>query len=141
MRGLPLVLVVCAACGDRGAVTPESIASGGKDGQRVEVVGEVHTVTFDSTTTTARRALIAAHAGDRSLAWLLDDDDNTLAKGASGAYNDPSPGHPRTPDHYVLIRSVVPDTVTFGTPGFVATALKQAWGLGVHLTDIRSEER
>jgi hypothetical protein len=44
-----VVLVVCSGCGDNHTpVTPESLAANGKDGQRVEVIGEVHTVTYDS---------------------------------------------------------------------------------------------
>jgi hypothetical protein len=131
-----LVLVACCGCGDNHSpVTPESVAAGGKDGQRVEVTGEVHTVTFDSAMTAQRRALIARHAGDPTLAWLLDDDQGEQ-DGELHAYDDPADGYPRTPDHYVLIRSVTPDGVVFGQPAFSPSMLKEAWGLGVHLTDI-----
>jgi len=128
-----LAVLACSACGDR-AVTPESIAAGGTDGQRVEVTGEVHTVTFDSTASAQRKAVVARHAADPSPAWLFDEDAEEQLAEAS-AYEDIG-GYARTPDHYVLIRSVTPDGVTLGQPSFTASKLKEAWGLAVHLTDI-----
>jgi hypothetical protein len=127
-----VVLVACWGCGDnRVPVTPESIAAGGTEGQRVEVTGEVHTVTFDSTMAPRRQALVARHAGEPALSWVLDDDADELE-----AYDDPADGYPRTPDHYVLIRSTTPDGVTSGRPDFTPALLEEAWGLGIHLTDI-----
>jgi hypothetical protein len=133
-----LVITACAAwaaCGDDHAPTPESIAAGGADGQHVEVTGQVHTVTFDSVMSAQRRAAIARHAGEPPSAWMFAEDIEE-SQAELHAYNDPPDGYPRTPDHYVLIRSAVPDGITFSEPGFNTLALKPAWGLGVHLTDI-----
>jgi hypothetical protein len=130
-----IACIACIACGDHAPVTPESIATGGKDGQRVEVTGEVHTVTFDSTMTPQRRRLVARHAGERSVAWLLADDGDEGVGDGAYAYDDPIDGYPRTPDHYVLIRSVTPEGISLG-PLFTASKLAEAWGLGVHLTEL-----
>src|SRR5947207_4826023 len=119
------VLAACCACGDNHVlVTPESVAATGQDGQRVEVTGEVHTVTFDSVMSAQRQAALARRAGEPTLAWLVDEDDEAEA-GQPHAYGDPPDGYPRTPDHYVLIRSATPDGITFGTPAFTPGLLKE----------------
>jgi hypothetical protein len=135
MRTLVVIALGLASCGGSAKSTPEQIASDGKDGQRVEVTGEVHTVTFESKASAARRAFVARHAGIDPLVWLLDDDEEEQ-RGARPAYDDPEQGYPRTPDHYVLIRSVKPAGITFGDPEFVAGKLAAAWGLGVRLTGV-----
>jgi len=131
-----VVLVVCSGCGDNHTpVTPESLAANGKDGQRVEVIGEVHTVTYDSTMTARRQAVIARHAGEAPLDWVIEDDAEE-PRGEQHAYEDIGADYPRTPDHYVLIRSALPDGITSGEPDFSSGKLAEAWGLGVHLTGI-----
>lgn len=135
MRNLLVMALGMVACGGSGKATPEQIASAGKDGDRVEVTGEVHAVTFDSRASPARQALRARREGGDPLVWLLDDDDEDRAA-LQPAYEDVDPGYPRTPDHYVLIRSVKPVGVTLGDPEFVPSRLVAAWGLGVHLTEL-----
>src|SRR2546423_1737887 len=133
MRWAALIFLV--ACGDNasGIMTPEQAATSAGDGERVVVTGEVHTVAFDSTQTAARRAELAGHVWLRD--WFLEDDAEEL-RADHFAYDDVNAKYPRTPDHYILLRSKTPDGITFGEPGFTPGSLAPAWGLGVHLTDI-----
>ena len=137
MRGaaLLIVCVACAACGGgkSGPTTPEDAVANAHDGDKITVIGQVHTVTFDSTQSTARRLQLAQQKNP--VEWVLEQDDE-LQRAAAPAYSDAGAKYPRTPDHYILIRTVVPDGITLGQPGFNAGKLPQAWGLGVHLTDI-----
>jgi hypothetical protein len=129
------VVVAAAACGDnkKGVYTPEQAASGASEGEKIVVTGEVHTTTFDSTQTMARKFDLIAHAGNQD--WIIESDDEEQ-RGVAFAYNDAGAKYPRTPDHYILIRSKVPPGVTQGDPDFSPGNLAAAWGLGVHLTDI-----
>jgi hypothetical protein len=133
MRGIAIVLL-CAACGgSSGPMSPEQAVSGAHDGDKITVVGQVHAVTFDSTQSTARKLQLAHHPDP--VEWVLEQDDEQ-ARAAAPAYQDTNAKYPRTPDHYILFRTQVPDGVTLGQAGFNAGRLPQAWGLGVHLTDI-----
>src|SRR5439155_6336050 len=116
-----------------GIMTPEQAAASAGEGERVVVTGEVHTVTFDSTQAAARRAELAGHVWLRD--WFLEDDAEEL-RAEHFAYDDVGAKYPRTPDHYILLRSKTPDGITFGAPGFTPGSELPAWGLGVHLTDI-----
>jgi hypothetical protein len=129
------MLLICAACGDgfSGAGTPEQVIAGASIGQRVEVTGTVHTVTFDSTQDAARRAQLALHRDQG--AWALAQEDERL-RGTVHAYEDVGAKYPRTEDHYILIRTVKPRGIAQDEPGFVAGDLLPAWGLGVHVTAI-----
>jgi len=133
-RGCYAVLLL-AACGDNrsGVLTPEQAASGSKDGDHVVVVGEVHTVTYDSTQTMMRKFQLLQHANDED--WIIESDDEEQ-RGVAFAYDDAGAKYPRTPDHYILIRSKVQPGVTQGQPDFSAGNLAAAWTLGIHLTDI-----
>lgn len=111
MGRLLVASVILVGCGD-GKPTPESVATGGKDGQHVDVTGEVHTVTWDSTMVAMRGV---AHSED---------------------FDAPGAIYPRTGDHYILIRSKKPPGITNGDPDFSIGNLVPAWGLGIHLTDI-----
>jgi len=123
MRGA-LLFLAAVGCGDNLlGNTPELVAASASEGQHVDVVGEVHTTTFDSIQNTPRRMLLAMHRN--SVEWVIEQDDEQT-RGQAFAYDDSGAKYPRTPDHYVLIRSVPPEGVT----------LPEAWGLGIHLTDI-----
>jgi hypothetical protein len=123
MRG-PLLLLATIGCGDNLlGKTPELVATSASDGQHVECIGEVHAVTYDSMQNVARRMLLAMHRDP--IDWVLQQDDEE-ARGVAFAYDDTGARYPRTPDHYILLRSVVPQGQT----------LAEAWGLGIHLTDI-----
>ena len=134
MLVIPLAVVLAASCGDNvlGTLTPEQ-AGAQVDGSKVVVVGSVHTVTWDSTQTAMRRRELAAHAGD--LEWIREQDDEE-ARGLRHANDDAGAKYPRTPDHYILIRSQVPPGITFGQPDFTPGSLAAAWTLGIHVTDI-----
>src|SRR6516225_18440 len=114
MRGA-IVFVVLAACGGgkSGPMTPEDAAANAHDGDKITVIGQVHTVTFDSTQSTARKLQLASHPDP--VAWVLEQDDE-LMRAAAPAYNDAGAKYPRTPDHYILIRTQVPDGITLGQP-------------------------
>src|SRR3569623_347073 len=129
-----VLLAALAACGDGGSgvMTPEQTAQA-KDGTKVTVIGDVFAVTFDSTQTAARRAELAQHPNDPS--YIIEDDAEEL-RGANPAYDDTGAKYPRTPDHYILIRSKVPPEVVQTNPQYSHGALAAAWGLGIHLTDI-----
>lgn len=128
------LIALCAACGDEfaGELTPEKAATA-PEGHHVTVVGEVHTVTWDSMQVAHRKAELALHAGD--LEWILEQNAEEL-RGVAPAYQDTGANYPRTPDHYVLIRSTVPTGIVQGQPGFTPGLLAPAWGLGIHLMDI-----
>ncbi|MGE5184274.1 MAG: hypothetical protein ACM31C_19530, partial [Acidobacteriota bacterium] len=128
------VLALLAACGDpySGKLTPEK-AAGAPEGHLVVVVGTVFATTWDSTQTAMRRQQLAQHGND--LDWILDQGDEQL-RGRVPAYDDAGAKYPRTPDHYILIRSKTPSQVVQGNPDFTPGALAAAWGLGVHVTDI-----
>ena len=129
-----LALAALAACGDpyNGTLTPEK-AAGAPDGHLVVVIGTVFATSWDSTQTAMRKQELADHAGD--LEWILEQDDEEL-RGRTPAYDDAGAKYPRTPDHYVLVRSTKPPKVTNGDPDFTPGALAAGWGLGVHLMDI-----
>ena len=133
MRHAWILAVVLGCSSKSGPMTPEQAASGAKDGQQVVVIGTVHTVTFDSIQVSMRKAELAEHLGD--ISWLLEEDAEEATANAAPPYNDTENYH-RTPDHYILIRSKVPSDVVQGQPGFTPGALGDAWGLGIHLTDI-----
>jgi hypothetical protein len=135
MNGRVVVLLGLVACGDNfsGKGTPEQTAAGAKDGQHVEITGVVHTVTYDSTQTAARKAALAKVRDQ--VEWVLAQDDE-VKRGVKFAYDDAGAQYPRLPDHYILIRSKTPDGVTQGEPGFTPGKLTAAWGLGIHITDI-----
>lgn len=126
-------VVALAACGDsfNGSGTPEQVIAGAKDGQKVEATGEVFAVTWDSTQSRARKALLAAHNDE--IEFVLEQEDEAK-RAIVHAYDDGDAKYPRTTDHYVLIRSVKPAGITMGEPGFTPGKLVEAWGLGVHLT-------
>jgi hypothetical protein len=130
---LAAVLLVVCACGDNTRVTPETLATSGKDGDKVEVTGQVHTVTFDSVRSAARRELIATHRD--SVEWVLEQEDEARM-GAQPSFDEPDGPYRRTTDRYILIRSVKPAGVTFGEEGFNSNRLEPAWGLAVHLPDL-----
>jgi hypothetical protein len=127
--------LACGACGDNGngKITPESIATTATDGQHVEVTGEVHTVSFDSTQKLVRKVLLASHWS--AVEWVVNQDDEE-ERGVAHAYDDAGAQYPRTPDHYILIRSVKPAGVTQGESGFTPGKLPAAWGLGIHVTTV-----
>jgi hypothetical protein len=127
--------IALAACGggSSGPMTPEQAAERAHDGDKITVTGQVHAVTFDSTQSMARRLQLAHHPDP--VEWVLEQDDEQ-ARAVAPAYTDTNAKYPRTPDHYVLFRTQVPDGVTLGQPDFNAGRLTQAWTLGVHLTDI-----
>jgi hypothetical protein len=128
------IAALLGGCGDNiaGELTPEQAATQ-KDGTSVTVVGTVHTVTWDSTQTTMRLRELRAHADD--IDWILEQG-NEDERGRHFAYDDAGAHYPRTPDHYILVRSTVPDGITNGQSGFTPGKLAEAWGLGIHLTDI-----
>ncbi len=128
------VLALLAACGDpyNGKLTPEKAATA-PEGHLVLVVGTVFATSWDSNQTSMRKQELAAHPND--LDWILEQGDEQL-RGRVPAYDDAGAKYPRTPDHYILIRSQVPSQVVQGNPDFTPGALAAAWGLGVHLTDI-----
>jgi len=128
---LPLILV---GCGDNILSTPEAVASGADEGERIDVVGTVHTVSWDSIQSEARRQELLEHAGDWD--YILEQDAAQQERGLLHAFEDTNAAYPRTTDRYILIRSVVPAGVVFGQPGFDANSLPAAWGLGVHLPDL-----
>lgn len=134
MREFLLTAALLVACGDSGSgvLTPEK-AGKGKDGSKVTVSGEVFAVTYDSTQAAARRAILAEHPNDPS--YIIEDDAEEL-RGQHPAYDDTGAPYPRTPDHYILIRSKVPPEVVQTNPQYSHGALLAAWGLGIHLTDI-----
>jgi hypothetical protein len=117
------VLVCVAACGDEfaGDLTPEK-ATTAPDGRRIVVVGEVHTVSWDST-----------HVVMREREGLEEPEE---LRGLVFAYDDIGASYPRTPDHYILIRSQLPAGISQDMPDFTPGNLAPAWGLGIHLTDI-----
>jgi hypothetical protein len=133
VRCASFVLVAVAACGDNvvGTLTPEQAATQAS-GTKVTVFGTVHTVTWDSTQTAMRKRELAAHAGD--LEWILEQDGEE-ERGDHHAYDDGGAKYPRTPDHYILIRSAVPAGITFDAPDFTPGKLAEAWTLGIHLTE------
>ncbi|HTJ43203.1 MAG TPA: hypothetical protein VL463_13955 [Kofleriaceae bacterium] len=134
MRGhFALMIIVVAACGSTPISTPEQAISGAKDGDKLTITGQVHAVTFDSKQQAARKLQLANHPD--SVEWVLEQDDEQQ-RGIAPAYMDTNAKYPRTPDHYVLFRTQVPDGITLAQPGFNNGRLPQAWGLGVHLTDI-----
>jgi hypothetical protein len=129
-----LALLALAACGDpyNGTLTPET-AAGAPEGHLVVVIGTVFATSWDSTQTAMRKQQLSEHAGD--LDWILEQGDEEI-RGRVPAYDDAGAKYPRTPDHYVLVRSKTPPKVTNGDPDFTPGALVAAWGLGVHLMDI-----
>jgi hypothetical protein len=130
------ILVAGGGCGDNQPgrlTTPEQLAVDGKDGQRVEVIGEVHAVTFDSAQVAARKALLAAHRD--AVEWVLEQDDEAQHAGHT-AFTEPDAKYPRTEDRYVLIRTTKPAGITFGEPDFSIGRLGPAWGLGVRITNL-----
>ena len=133
MRVVP-VLLALAACGDpyNGKLTPEKAAMA-PEGHLVVVIGTVFGTSWDSVQTAMRKQELAQHAGDTE--WILEQDAEA-ARGKVPAYDDTGAKYPRTPDHYILIRSKVPLQVVQGNPDFTPGALAPAWGLGVHLMDI-----
>lgn len=121
-----LWLVVAIGCGDNVhqlGTTPEQVSAGAKDGQTVVAIGTVHATTFDSLQAPQQARELARH--HNSIEWVLHQDDEEI-RGKHFAYDDAGAKYPRTPDHYILIRSVEP----------TGSTLAEAWGLGVHLTDI-----
>src|SRR5437660_786807 len=104
--------VLLVACSDA-KTTPESVASGAKDGDHVVVTGEVFATTFDDIMAAARRQELAAHP--RDIDYILEQDDEEK-RGVAFDYADTGAKYPRTPDHYILIRSVKPSGVTLGDP-------------------------
>ena len=135
MRRWFLSIALVAGCSDKfnGTGTPEQVIAGADEGQRVEVTGEVHTVTFDSTQNSARRRLLANHPNQ--VDWVIEQDDEQR-RGLHPAFDDTGAKYPRTADHYVLIRSKKPPGVTQTDPDFTPNALAGAWGLGIHVADI-----
>ena len=128
------IVVLCVGCGGfSGKGTPEQVIAGAKAGQHVDVTGTVHTVTFDSTQSLARRAQLALHRDQ--VEWIMEQDDEHV-RGLVHAYNDIGAKYPRTEDHYILMRDVKPAGIAQDEPGFTPGALQAAWGLGVHLTAI-----
>jgi hypothetical protein len=124
MRG-SLVFLATIGCGDNLlGKTPELVAVTASEGQHVEVIGTVHAVTFDSTQPDMVRRMLLDIQSD-PINWVLEQDDEEK-RGGQFAYDDTGAHYPRTPDHYILLRSVVPQGQT----------LAEAWGLGIHLTDI-----
>src|SRR5262249_7605523 len=124
MRG-SLVFLATIGCGDNLlGKTPELVAVSASEGQHVDVIGTVHAVTFDSTQADMVRRMLLEIQSD-PIGWVLQQDDEEK-RGLQFAYDDTGARYPRTPDHYILLRSVVPEGQT----------LAEAWGLGVHLTDI-----
>src|SRR5262249_7546233 len=100
MRGaILLVAVVASACGGgkSGPSTRGDGAGNAHDGDKTRVVGQVHTVTCDSTQSTARKLQLAAQK--TPVEWVLEQDDE-LMRAAAPAYNDAGAKYPRTPDHY-----------------------------------------
>jgi hypothetical protein len=132
----PLILVV-AACGGsdsfNGKGTPEQVIAGAKDGQHVEATGEVFSVTFESHQVMARKQLLARHAD--SIEFVIEQDDEQK-RGERFAFDDAGAQYPRTTDKYILIRTVKPAGITQGEPGFTPGKLKEAWGLGIHVTNV-----
>src|SRR3954462_12669819 len=112
-----LLLLALVACGDNsgGVMTPEQGASSASDGQKITVVGDVHTVTFDSVQAPQRRAELAAHVFIYD--WFVEDDAEEK-RAEHFAYDDAGARYPRTPDHYILLRSTTPDGITFPASGF-----------------------
>ncbi len=126
--GAIIVWATLIGCGDP-KVTPETVAEGGKDGARVEVTGEVHAVTFDSTRAVAKRVKMANHRD--SVEWVLEqDDEETMGKAPSFA--EASGDYLRTDARYILFRSTKPAGITFQEPGFNSNRITEAWGLAVH---------
>src|SRR3954451_24784075 len=114
-RYLLATLLAVAACDSgSGTLTPEQAAKG-KDGQKVTVIGDVFAVTFDSTQTAARKAELAQHASDPG--FLIEEDAEEV-RGQVPAYTDINAKYPRTPDHYILIRSKVPPEVVQTNPQY-----------------------
>jgi len=134
MKRLAAVCLLLMACGDNtgGILTPEQ-AAGAAEGTQVVVIGEVHTVTFDSTQNVARREELAEHQGD--LNWILESDAEEV-RGMQPAFDEAGADYPRTGDHYILIRSEKPPGITQGEPGFTPGALAPAWGVGIHVTEV-----
>ena len=127
---LAVLATCCALVGcSSSKVTPESVATGGKDGDHVEVTGEVHAITFDTTRAAAKRVKMAAHRD--SIEWVLEQDDEE-AMGRAPSTAEASGDYLRTDDRYILIRSIKPEGITFQEPGFNANRLVEAWGLAVH---------
>lgn len=134
-RQLALVAVaLLAGCGDskKGVLTPEE-AGKEKDGTKVTVEGEVHTVSWESTQSAARRAELRVTSRDPD--WVVEDDAEEK-RGVKHALDEAGADYPRTDDHYILIRSKVPAGVRQEEPGFTPGALQAAWGLGIHVTKI-----
>ena len=135
-----VVLLCAVGCGDgfSGVGTPEQVVSGAKDGDRVTVTGEVHTVTYETTQSAQRRAAVAS-AGDlsdlRALERLMEQTDEKR-RGMKHAFDDGAAGYPRTTDRYILLRTAKPDGITLGETNFVPSKLVPAWGIGVHLRDL-----
>lgn len=135
------LLIVLAACGDNkfgGVGTPEQIIANATEGQQVEVTGEVHTVTFDSTQVASRRAQLALHPNDsraHAIQWILQQDDEEK-RGKKFAFDDAGAQYPRLTDRYILIRTVKPSGIAMADDNFDATKLADAWGLGIHLPDL-----
>jgi hypothetical protein len=131
--------LLLAACGGfSGKGTPEQVVAGASDGQKVEVTGEVHTVTYESTQVSARKALLARRPDVdqlHAIEWVIEQDDEQK-RGRQHAFDDVGAQYPRQNDRYVLIRSVKPPGITFGEDDFAATKLAEAWGLGIHFPDL-----
>lgn len=126
--GLVVAWGALVGCADPKA-TPESIAEGGKDGAHVDVIGEVHAITFDSTRAVAKRVRMANHRD--SIEWVLEQDDEE-AMGKAPPLAEASGDYLRTGDRYILIRSTRPAGITFQEPGFNSNRLVESWGLAVH---------
>src|SRR5882672_12012540 len=108
-----IVAILVIACGDNftGKGTPEQVIGGAKDGQKVEVTGDVFAVTWDSTQAAARKLLLATHRD--SVEWMLEQEDEAV-RGRQHAFDDAGAKYPRTLDRYILIRTVKPDGITNG---------------------------
>ncbi len=133
MRACHLALVL-AGCGDNILSTPEAVVGVASDGDQVDIVGIVHAVSWDSKQSAAREQELLDHAGD--LDYILEQNQAQMLRGLQHAFDDVNAAYPRTTDRYILIRSQAPADVTLGQPGFDATALETAWGLGIHLSDL-----
>ena len=129
-------LIVLAGCGDNllpDVLTPEQAIGAATDGTHVTVVGTVHTVSWDSMQSIARRMQLTTHEED--VEWVLEQDAEE-ARGVHTAFDDAGASYPRSNDFYILIRSETPDGIVQTEPGFSPSNLAAAWGLGVHLTSI-----
>ncbi len=116
------------------------MATGATDGQHVEVIGEVHTVTFESTQSAARKALLARRPDldqVHAIEWIFErGEQQERQRGQHHAFDDAGEDYPRATDRYILIRSVKPAGITTGEDDFIPTHIVEAWGLGIHLPDL-----